>query len=459
MSGQQTSKDLITVLKSFIADRLNLSEDQADEKDIIDDIKKGIIFKGTNLWVLIFAIFVASVGLNVNSTAVIIGAMLISPLMGPIMGVGLGVGIMDSELIIKSMKNLMIAVAISVMTSTFYFFITPLSDAQSELLARTTPTLWDVLIALFGGLAGIVAATRKEKSNVIPGVAIATALMPPLCTAGFGLASGNLSYFFGAFYLFFINSVFISFSTFLIVRFLKFQRKAFLDHAREVKVRRYIALFVVATILPSTYTGYKVVRRSIFERQAALFIKNELTSDSRQVINRELDFEKLEISIAVVGEPITEEHLSFVQKKLPQYYLDSVKIRITQGVAGQSGMDLSVLSQNLRAGIFDDLYQRNERVLKQQDSVIQALDRELIFRRANDSLAYLIAPEIKVLNPDVSTLGLSKVMITEMDSLHVNGVTLAFITFKKNQSRESIQKLSDWLKARTKADSLRVIAY
>jgi len=200
----------------FLSERFNLHEDKEDESTIIESIRKNVDFRGANLWALIFAIFIASIGLNVNSTAVIIGAMLISPLMGPIMGIGLGIGINDFQLVKKGLKNLLIATVISIITSTLYFWITPLHEAQSELLARTSPSLWDVFVAFIGGLAGIVAGTRKEKSNVIPGVAIATALMPPLCTAGFGLAIGNLYYFFGAIYLYFINSLFICISTFLI---------------------------------------------------------------------------------------------------------------------------------------------------------------------------------------------------------------------------------------------------
>lgn len=199
----------------YLRDRFDLEEGKEDELETIDYISKNVEFKGANLWILIFAIFVASIGLNVNSTAVIIGAMLISPLMGPIMGIGLAAGINDFELLKRSFRNLGVAVFIAILTSTVYFYITPIHDAQSELLARTEPTVWDVLIALFGGLAGIIAGSRKEKSNAVPGVAIATALMPPLCTAGYGLATGNLYYFIGAFYLFFINSVFISLSTYL----------------------------------------------------------------------------------------------------------------------------------------------------------------------------------------------------------------------------------------------------
>ncbi|PJC19082.1 MAG: hypothetical protein CO066_00930, partial [Comamonadaceae bacterium CG_4_9_14_0_8_um_filter_60_18] len=198
--------------------RFDLRHDQADTAEIDATFRGGVEFRGTNLWVLMFAIVIASIGLNVNSTAVIIGAMLISPLMGPIMALGYGAGINDSALMRSSLFNLGLAALISLIASTLYFLVTPLTLAHSELLARTTPSIWDVLIALFGGLAGVIGATRRIKSNLVPGVAIATALMPPLCTAGYGLATGNLSYFLGAFYLFAINSVFIAIATLMMVR-------------------------------------------------------------------------------------------------------------------------------------------------------------------------------------------------------------------------------------------------
>ena len=220
-------KRLFLAIRSIVSERFNLSDDKADEQLIVETITREAHFKGTNLWTLIFAIFIASIGLNVNSTAVIIGAMLIPPLMGPIMGIGLAIGIFDFALLKRGIKNLLIAAVLSIVTSSVYFFITPLHEERSELLARTHPSLWDVFIAFFGGLAGIVAGTRKEKNNVIPGVAIATALMPPLCTAGYSLASGQWYYFLGALYLFFINSLFICLATFLIVRHLQFQKKEF----------------------------------------------------------------------------------------------------------------------------------------------------------------------------------------------------------------------------------------
>ena len=215
-------------------DKFKLHAEKEDLQTVVITISNGVVFRGTNLWVLIFAIFVASLGLNVNSAAVIIGAMLISPLMGPIMGIGLGMGISDVSLLRKSIYNYGVATIVALTTSTLFFLISPLDDAHSEILARTTPTIYDVLIALFGGFAGIIATATKLKGNVIPGVAIATALMPPLCTAGYGLATLQFGFFVGAFYLYIINTVFIALATLIIVRFLHFPYK----HEQTLKAER-----------------------------------------------------------------------------------------------------------------------------------------------------------------------------------------------------------------------------
>jgi len=222
-------KTILSEVKFFLKDKFDLIDDKENDLITINEIKKNVEFKGTNLWILIFAIIIASVGLNMNSAAIIIGAMLISPLMGPIIGIGLGAGINDFELIKKSLRNLALASSISILTSAIYFWITPLGEASSELLSRTKPTIWDVLIALAGGLAGVIATSRKEKTNAIPGVAIATALMPPLCTSGYGLATGNWAYFLGALYLYFSNCVIISLSTLFIVRLLKYPTAEYIN--------------------------------------------------------------------------------------------------------------------------------------------------------------------------------------------------------------------------------------
>ena len=272
--GEHSKNTWISLWKKL--KKLAHIEQDTDYETTVENIRSSIHFKGINIWILALAIIVASVGLNINATAVIIGAMLISPLMGPINGIGLGVGIMDVEMLKISLKNLGIMVVISLLASSVYFFLSPLSEARSELLARTSPTIFDVLIAFFGGMAGIVATSHKKQSiTVISGVAIATALMPPLCTAGYGLGTGQPRYFFGAFYLFFINAFFIALSTFVIVRYLHFPYKNYVDPIRQKMVRRLITIFSIIVLTPSIFMAIRVVRETSFQSNTTRYV-NEI---------------------------------------------------------------------------------------------------------------------------------------------------------------------------------------
>ena len=282
---KRSSSAWLGEMREFLRGRFSLDEDKAQRDEVVASISKGVVFRGVNLWVLIFATMIASLGLNVNSAAVIIGAMLISPIMGPIMGIGLSLGINDFELLKKSLRNYALMFVVAIVTSTAYFLVSPLSSNSSELLARTVPTTYDVLIALFGGLAGIVAQTRQDRtSTVIPGVAIATALIPPLCTAGFGLATGQIRFFFGAFYLFFINSVFIALATYAMVRFLKYEKKAFIDKVRERNVKRLMMVITLVTFIPSVVIGFHMVRVSLFEAAADKYVSQVFNFPHTRVI-------------------------------------------------------------------------------------------------------------------------------------------------------------------------------
>lgn len=449
-------------LRLFLKDRFNLYEGEAGEHETIEEIKKGIVFKGANLWILIFAIMVCSVGLNVNSTAVIIGAMLISPLMGPIMGVGLGIGIYDFELIMKALKNLGIAIIISVLTSALYFWLSPLDDAQSELLARTSPNLWDVFIALFGGLAGIVAGSRKEKSNAIPGVAIATALMPPLCTAGYGIATGQWFYFLGAFYLFFINSVFISLSTYMIVRALRYSKKEFVDPVREKKVKRYIGVLVFLIIIPSALTAYNLVSKSIFQTNANAFINKEIVFENSQIIFRKLHFEQdnKTIEVTLYGEPVSQEEIDKVEKKLANYTLNDTELIIRQGHIEEKGLDMEdveLMNKELRAGIIEDIYKKNEELLQSKESQIQILENEIFEIRSKELPIADMALEVKAINGRVKELSITSSIISQVDSAKLDTVYLAYVKFSKRPPWRDIRKLENWLKARVKSDNLRLV--
>jgi uncharacterized hydrophobic protein (TIGR00271 family) len=437
----------------YLRQRFDLEEGKEDELETIEYISKNVEFKGANLWILIFAILVASVGLNVNSTAVIIGAMLISPLMGPIMGIGLAAGINDFDLLKKSFRNLMVAVFISILTSTIYFSITPIYGAESELLARTEPTFWDVLIALFGGLAGIIAGSRKEKSNAIPGVAIATALMPPLCTAGYGLATGNLYYFFGAFYLFFINSFFISLSTYLIVRFMGYPKKHFLDATREKRVQTYITLFTLITLIPSVYLAYGIVKKTIWNEQARQFVAIEMQFPRTQVLNSNFEYSNASrlIEVNLIGELIQEEEIEILKKKITAMGISETELRINQ--SGSNGTDIKVL----RNDILKDLYERNEGLIIDKDRKIALLESELSQDAEIRTLSQEVAKEAKINHPNLRKFSLGRLIFTDLEKNETDTLISAYASFKPLPPTSELKKLQDWLKIRTKSDTVALI--
>ena len=439
-------------IKDFFTRNFDVRQDKEDELETIESIKKGIEFKGTNLWVLIFATFVASLGLNTNSTAVIIGAMLISPLMGPIMGFGLGLGISDFGLIKRAFRNFVTAILFSVITSTVFFLISPISEAQSELLARTQPTVYDVLIAFFGGLAGIVASSTKSKGNVIPGVAIATALMPPLCTAGFGLATGNLLYFLGAFYLYFINSVFISLATFIGVRVMHFQRKEFVDKEREKLVKKYIIFITLATMCPAVYLTYGIVKSTIYEASANNFINEELNFNNTQVIDRKISFEKKEIRVVLIGNEVSETEIATARDNLKLFNLAGTKLVVLQGM-NNDAMDIG----SIKAQVMEDFYKNSEKRLLEQQEKIKSLENELNVYAAYNTVDKKIIPELKVLYPAAEAIAMAKTVELQVDSTQTDTLTIVLMKFSKKPVGKEQEKISEWLKARVGAKKLKLI--
>ncbi|MGL5787814.1 MAG: TIGR00341 family protein [Bacteroidales bacterium] len=438
--------------RGFLKERLDMSTEKSNDLETIEAIKKGVEFKGVNLWILIFAVFIASLGLNTNSTAVIIGAMLISPLMGPIMGVGLGLGINDLELINKSLKNLGVATVFSLLTAALYFFITPMNEARSELLARTTPTIYDVLIAFFGGMAGIVAGSAKEKGNVIPGVAIATALMPPLCTAGYGLATAQWSFFFGAFYLYFINSVFISLATFLGVQIMKFPKTNFVNAERAKYVSRIVTTTVILTIIPSIWISYNMVKQSVFEQRANHFVKEELNFPGTQIVSKNINaVGKRNIQVAFIGQSVTPKELENARMKMDKYNLQDVELIISQG--GADNADITTL----KAMVLEDFYLNNEKALKEKEIQISFLNDELDSYETLMRKSYEIAPEIKALFPMVQSVSFSKGIDYHIKNQEKDTVTFAIVQFQNTPDENSRKRLEEWLKARTKAKHFKLL--
>ena len=413
-------------IKSFLGEYLDLKKDKDNEMETVDSIRKGVEFKGANLWILIFAIFMASLGLNVNSTAVIIGAMLISPLMGPIMGVGLSVGLNDFELMKRSLKSFLITTAFSVTTATIFFLFTPIAEAQSELLARTSPTIYDVFIALFGGLAGVVALSTKEK--------------------------GNLVYFLGAFYLYFINSVFISLATFIGVRVMHFQRKEFVDKAREKMVRKYIILIVVLTMCPAVYLTFGIIKSTFYETAANRFINEQLNFENTQVLDKKISYEHKDIRVVLIGPEVPDASISIARSKLKEYKLEETKLTVLQGMNNEA-VDVS----SIRAMVMEDFYKNSEQRLQEQQKKITRLEENLAQYKEYDTMGRTLVPELKVLYPSITSLSIAHSLETRVDSMKTDTVTLAVLKFGKHPSVAEKEKISAWLKARVGAKKLRLI--
>jgi len=432
----------------------NAMPDKEDEQETIRSISAGVSFRGATLWVLVFAIFIASLGLNVNSTAVIIGAMLISPLMGPIIGMGLAVGINDFDLLKRSVKNYLVATVISVITATVYFLLTPLDEAQSELLARTSPTLYDVLIALCGGAAGFVALATKGKGNVLPGVAIATALMPPLCTAGFGLATGNLYYFLGAFYLFFINTVFISLATYIGARMMKFSPKSFVSNERYAKVRRYIIIAVVVTMVPAAFMTYSIVRESIFKTNVNKFVNDRLDNAGTRIISYDINKDSLTLRVVAVGRELTDSAIKSADSAMTAYKLGRYRLQVIQGYESDSVMMLSNKLANMRTS--SDNYAA---MFHEEANKSAFLQKSLYEYTKYGDMAPTVAKEAKALFPGTEGVSLAVASEASPDTTGVIKYVVAIVDMERKSalSAGEQEKMGKWLQTRLGVDTVRLI--
>lgn len=428
--------------------------DKEDEKEIIESVGKGITFHGANLWILIFAIFIASLGLNINSTAVIIGAMLISPLMGPIIGMGLAIGINDFEMLKRSFKNYFVAVVISVVTATLYFLISPFNEVQSELLSRTSPTLYDVLIAFCGGAAGIVAICTKGKGNVLPGVAIATALMPPLCTAGYGIATGHFFYFLGAAYLFFINTIFICLATYIGVRMLNFEYRKNIDLKLYRKFRRYIIIIVVLTMIPASVITFNIIKKSIFNTNMNNFIRNEFNQKGTQVIAHDIIEGTKTLRIAVIGKNITTKSLDKIKMTMADYKLEGYHLQVIQG----SQSDSLLLSNQFKDKV-TNIQTNYTQIIQSQAEQINQLESSLDNYTKYEKLSRKLSPQLKVLFPEIQSLALQKTFQVNTDTTATDQYVITMIKLydKKHLKKEELVKFTRWIKTYLPSDSVKIM--
>ena len=440
-------------MSSFIQQlktRVNFT-DSIDIQSAKNQIISNIEFRGSNVWILIFAIIMASVGLNVNSIPVVIGAMLISPLMGPIMGIGLALGINDTDLLRKSFMNLLIMAIISVITSTAYFLVTPLSmEEPTELLARTNPTIYDVFIAFFGGLAVITEVCKKDKGTVIAGAAIATALMPPLCTAGYGIANGSISFFMGASYLFFINSVFIALASFIMVRYLKFPLVKFSDPVKQKKVHRIITIFTIILILPSIYSAVTVIKENKFNQAAKRFVTENKTIGNSYIYDYKISHHgrKSSINVSIAGEALSQTNINKLHENLSAYGISQDQLIINQ--------NSTFVPESINENDFvKSIFEQNEQQLRKREELIAQMEEELRKYKQGEFAYSQINKELATQYPLITALTLTKgkrVAGTITEDKYI-----AVIESKENILPSDLEKIKQWLTVRLNIQEILII--
>ena len=437
-------------VREFLKTTLNLTND-VDIPAASENIRKNIPFRGPNVYILFVAIIIASVGLNVNSIPVIIGAMLISPLMGPITGLGLGLGTNDRELVLFSIKNLLIMVGISLLAATLYFMLTPLEiDNPTELLARTRPTIYDVFIALFGGLAGVLETARKEKGTVISGVAIATALMPPLCTVGYGIANLSWQYTVGALFLFSINCIFIAMAAYLMAKFLKFPMKTVEQHRTRYFILSYALVILLA--VTSIFTGYHVIRENDFTKLANRFVKKNQNIGKTYIYDSQvnIDTKPYMLELRLAGETLNEDTKEMLLRDAENYGIMRSQIVIHEDATVQ-------VDRFNETEIVKNLIATNASNIQVRDDSIKVLNAQIAAYKQQELPAKQLAEELQVQLPSITRLTLAKGTALEQNVVTSEEQVVVVAHCSEMPSEEEKTRLYEWLKVRLQIDGLEII--
>ena len=446
---------VVDFIKNKVLVRFALGDDAASQEEVNSNIQKGIMIRGTNLWVLIFAIFIASLGLNTNSTAVIIGAMLISPLMGPIIGMGYSMGVYDFKLLKESFRNFVIMIVVSLATSALFFTLPLITTTQSELLARTQPTTYDLLIALFGGLAGMVAQTRKERTGtVIPGVAIATALMPPLCTVGYGLATLQFRFMLGALYLFTINTIFIALASFLVTRVMKFKMIGEIEEHQLKKLKNLMVVVIILVTLPSIIIAISIIQRSSFEANYNKFVDEAFKYDNTIVVDSRCEYnpglkKQSVIEVRLFGEPLSENVIGNIRGQMATvYHLPKTDLIIRQ--SNQEGGEVAISA--LQSNYSEMLAEKNRQIAYLQD--------QLSSIRTADTLAVSsMTRELGIFVPEISDMSMQRHISYNIDGAATDTSYICIIKFAENMDKEpDMDLIRHWLRNRTGVSNIKILA-
>lgn len=439
------NKEILKTYWDGLKSYFNVVPDMEPQADIETSIRSGVSFKGSQLVVLIFAIFIASLGLNTDSVPVIIGAMLISPLMGPIIGMGLALGVEDYTLLKRGFKNIFMAVLGSLAASAIYFLISPQYENASQLLARTSPSIYDVFVGFFGGAAGILSIACRNKGQVMPGVAIATSLMPPLCTAGYGLATMQMNFFLGALYLFFTNMVFILVATWIGVKIMGFTKVAYKNDTRYHRIRWILYTVVVGTIGVSVWLTIIMIRKNVFYAKADEFVKNEMVFPNTQVLSHEDIYERGErtINVTLIGEALPKDSLQLaMMMKLDSAGLGGTKLNIKQGFSVEGAAPTAAIDNS------DKFYSIMQSELFAKQAVIDSLKDEIRMSSSFSTQSLELAPEIRLLFPNVQEVAFANTIASAPESQKLDTLHIAFIKAPRGLSEADRKKLKEFLQLR-----------
>ncbi len=434
---------------SFLSKLFNLREGAEDKEVIIENIKNDVGFSSARLWTLICAISLASIGLNVNSIPIVIGAMLISPLMGPIVGVGLSLAISDHRLLHRAMRSVLVLTVISIVVSSIYFWITPITNAQSELLARTQPTIFDVLIAFFGGLAGFIGLSRSRQSTVVPGVAIATALMPPLCTVGYGIATLQPRFIFGALYLFVINSIFICLATLFISKYLKLPRVHYEDEARQKRVRSFITALIVIIVLPAIYLAYTFVQENNFKQNVDRYIQTVFEDRGYVIIHEKVTFTPKvhAIELAFLSERFSDEQITEFKDRLTDFKLSGTDLIIKQDTFSLTEKEW----RDILASVQSD------------DEQVKTLEARLAREEADFTSAPRLLEEAKVIDNRIVNLAVGPIAYATGEHETASVVPQVVILYMQKDAPPVTDfdrdQLTSWLAARLENPMIELVVF
>ena len=435
-------------LKSYF----NVANDLEPQLDAEQSIRSGVSFKGSQLLVLIFAIFIASLGLNTNSIPVIIGAMLISPLMGPIIGMGLAIGIQDFDLLKRGLKNVLAAMIGSIIASAIYFLISPQYEGASQLMARTSPSIYDVFLALFGGAAGFLSIACRNKGQVMPGVAIATSLMPPLCTAGYGLATLQMNFFFGALYLFFTNMIFIFVATWIGVKVMRYDKIVYNNEKRAKRIQRIVYCIVGATVIISAYLTVNMIGKTIFINNASRFVETEMTFPNTQVLNHTeyVKNGKRYIDVTLIGAALPKDSLQLaMMNKLDSVGLGGTVLNIKQGFS----MTAKEIDDEKN---FDQFYRLMQSEIASRQNEIDSLKSLVSLHKQFSDESVKVSPEIKVLFPTIKDIALSHMVATQVGGADTDTVSMLFVNAPGGLSVKDRQKLTEYIEVRLKRKNIHL---